>query len=220
MGTKIILPLAIVAVMIAAVGAASINWNIGLGLHGPQGSYTTNANVNQSTVFGWSYSNVSYNASAMNAIRANSLKELGITVQCRTNFIDTAAPVVSNELNTTLNVSEVNSANAKLQSDITSNASGATIRSDVLVFDGSALRVFGQAVGVGQRLNQTQLQSLRAQLNSSVQTLQNCTSATSGSSRSYGFGFGNIRNFLVGFGRKMEFWRGFRLGLHAGAKAG
>ena len=239
-------PLAVAAILIAAVGAVSINWNLGFGLHGPHGANTANAainqstavgfnyrghgayaanvNVNQTAVLGWNYRNVTYNASAVNAMRANSLKELGTAVQCRTNFIDTAVPIASKALNISLNVSDVNSANAKLQSDITSNASTITIRSDVLVFDGSALRLFGQVVGAGQKLNQTQLQSLRAQLNSSVQTLQNCTSTAGvkgSSSARFGFGFGSIHNFLIGFGGRMRtFWRGFSAGFHAKARAG
>jgi hypothetical protein len=118
----------------------------------------------------------------------------------------------------------VNSANARLQSDITSNASTITIKSDVLVFDGSALRLFGQAAGSAQKLNQTQLQSLRTQLNSSVQTIQNCTSTAEvegSSSARFGFGFGSIHNFLIGFGGRMRtFWRGVSAEFHAKAMGG
>ena len=222
MGTKIMLPLAVAAILVVAVGAVSLNWNIGLSQNG---GYNRHVQVNQSTVFGVNYQNVSYNATNYGKVnRTTILKELGTEVQCRTNFIDSAAPIASNALGIKLNTSEVNTANAALQSDITSNASTITIRSDVLVFDGSALRLFGQVVGAGQKLNQTQLQSLRAQLNSSVQTLQNCTSTAGvkgSSSARFGFGFGSIHNFLIGFGGRMRtFWRGFSAGFHAKARAG
>lgn len=208
------LPIAVAAILVVAVGAVSLNWNTGFGIFARH-NQTNKTIVNRSTVFGWNYQNMSYNSSRTNTYTVNrtaELEELSTTVQCRTNFIDSSAPIASSALNVTLNTPQVNAANAALQSDITSNASSTTIRSDILVFDGSALRLFGEALHAAQKLNQTQIQSLRTQLNSSVQTLQNCTSTTTGTTLGMG-GFGSFG----GFG-SWNFFRGFRMGFHFGAR--
>jgi hypothetical protein len=199
MNRIILLPvLAVFAALIVSAGAFSINGNTGL--H----AYTYgNTNVNAGTAFGPTYQNISYNntvsANANQINRTEVLKQIGVVAQCRTNFVDTAAPIASNAMNITLNVTGVNQANARLQSNITANATNPIIRSDIYAFDGSMLQLYGQALRGAQKLNQTQLQSLRAQLNSSVSTLQNCTSGNNAGKRFLGFRFGAFWNGFVSF---------------------
>lgn len=158
---------AIVSMLIATAGAVSFNWHGDSWING-------NAQVGGASVLGWNYHNMSYNATPLN--RTEALKQIATVSQCRTDFVDTAAPIASNALKISLNTSEVNQANSELQADIKSNASNPTIRADILVFDGSVLRLFGQAISASRDLNSTQIQTLKAQLNSSVETLQSCTS--------------------------------------------
>ena len=212
MNKRIFLPVvAVITVLMATAGAVGIgsyvnswsNGHVGIGSFfgwgragtGNYVNYSVNAHsrIGASSIFGSSYQNISYNnANTIN--RTTVLEQIGTVAQCRTNFVNTAVPIVATATKSNLNATEVDQANTKLQSDITSNASNPTIRSDVFVFDGSMVRLYGQAIGDVQVLNQTQLLSLKTQLNSSVQTLQTCTS---------GNGFGK---WSLGF---RGFWNGF-----------
>lgn len=193
MKTKILIPILMAAILIASAGAFSLNF----GIHSYAAQNNSYFNGSATSNWGWNFQNMTYNTSmTYNAPNKSAiLKQVGVVSQCRTNFIDTAAPIASSALNITLNTTAVNSANSRLQSNITSNASIQVIRSDVRSFNSAQAALYWQAAVGAHKLNQTQIVNLRAQLNSSVQTLKNCVSA-SGSSTSGSF---NLPGFGAGF---------------------
>ncbi len=193
-----VLLLAFAAALVTSAGAVGLGWGINMNMFGHahgqiNASYAQHGEVNSSYVWGWNYQNMTYNKTQVN--RTTVLKQIATVAQCRTNFVDSAAPIASSALNVSLNTTSVNSANARLQSDISSNASDLTLRGDVMVFDGYIVRLFGQATGKAKGLNQTQLQSLRVQLNGSVTTLQACTSGNPLGKWFLGFRLGFMRGY-------------------------
>jgi hypothetical protein len=192
---------AAMAVLTASAGASSFNGYV-------NGRANVGASGSTNSIFGQVYQNISYNnANTIN--RTTILKQLATVAECRTNFVNTALPIVANTLKTNLNATEVDLANAKLQTDISNNASNPTIRSDVMVFDGSMLSLYGRVIGSAQGLNTTQVQGLRSQLNSSIETLQTCTSTNSIVKGSLGFhfGFGGLWLRFTGWWHHFSFHR-------------
>lgn len=183
MKAKILLPLLAMAVLVVGVGAVSLNGSL------TSAAQSTGAPMNAS----WTYANQS-----MRFNRTKVLATLGADAQCRTNFEDSAAPIVSNELNVSLNVSQVDAANARLQANLSSNASSATITTDLKAFRSASAELFWQAMSAAHGLNQTQLQSLKTELNGSYQALGSCVAQNTplGASQVLrGFGGQSARGF-------------------------
>lgn len=172
MKSKILLPLiAGVAILIASIGAVSLN-----------GSFNTSNSLNSNTLnktpqfhdglmpgfmgignkyhgLGWAVSN---------------RQQLGNVVQCKTSFVDNAAPVASNFLGVSLSTSGLDSANSKLQSDISGNASIRVLKGDLITFRGESMVLFGEAFGAVK--NRTQGQALVQNLSVQLGQLQTCIS--------------------------------------------
>jgi hypothetical protein len=195
MKTKIALLMATFAtVLIMAAGAVSINLFAQTGAR---------ASVN-TTNWGWPNQNVSYNMTSIN--KTAVLKSVAAVAQCRTNYVDTAAPIASSALHISLNTSQINSANAKLQANVSSNASTNVIVRNLGSFNSGLAALYFQARAAAFNLNKTQVQSLRTQLNASVQTLSTCTAANGTSTAAvHGRFWGFFGFHFKGF--HLFFWR-------------
>ena len=193
MRDKILLPLILAAVVLTAgaifLGSAIVTnaQNISARTNAVAGGFG-----------GFNYQNISYNQTAHVTInKGEVLKEVSTVAQCTTNFFDSAAPIASKALNISLNASTVNAANARLQANITENASVGVIRDNLRSFDSAQAELFWQAAGAARNLNQTQLMGLRESLNSSVQTLKTCVTSSNSTNPFHirGLGFGFLRHF-------------------------
>ncbi len=202
MSKGIFLPiLAVIAILTVSAGAFSLNGYINT-------AFNVKTSTDANSIWGPTYQNISYD-SANTINRTTILNQIATVAQCRTNFVDAAAPIVASATKTSLSVTEVDQSNAKLQGDISSNTPNLEIKSDIIVFDGSMIRLYGQALGAVQNLNQTQLQSLKLQLNSSVQTLQTCTSGNV-----LGKGFLGFRFDFGGYWNRFLGWLHSHFGFH------
>ena len=185
MNAKVLLPLILVIVVfVSAAGAV----NMSIRAHDRSESYNS---MQSSSIerLGWSYRNVSYNKTAV-------LEQVGKVAQCTTTFVDSAAPIASNTLKTNLDVTAINSANERLQSNISSGASVQVIRDDIRSFDSAQASLFWQAAAAAHNLNQIQLHSIGTELSSSVQILKSCVSSnTNGRLHLPGLGFGFLHWF-------------------------
>ncbi|MDE1870776.1 MAG: hypothetical protein KGI06_00870 [Candidatus Micrarchaeota archaeon] len=174
MKTKILLVfIATAAILAASIGAVSLNFR-------HNGSSVLNSNaLNETPNFaenhGMGHGLMRMGLWGRFGKFVTSKQQLGALVQCKTTFVDSAAPVASNVLNVSLNSSGVDKANSKLQADIGSNASVHTLRGDLIAFRGELMVLFGDAFSAVK--NKTQVQTLRSDLNGSFGKLQTCISS-------------------------------------------
>ncbi|MGI0100213.1 MAG: hypothetical protein ACREBH_00600 [Candidatus Micrarchaeaceae archaeon] len=195
MRKMILLLLAAMAVVISSVGALSITgmnsnaWGFGRMQIGRNNAYQP--------------SNTPYMSNSMRSRFGNGgpqgqqLNYSVASAQCNTTFMDSAAPVASSFLDVNLNVSQVNSANAKLQSDFSSNAPYATLQGDLISFHGAVLVLVGEAYGPLEGLNQTQLASLKSDLNPSYSSYKSCIGSNSISTNgNFRTGYYNMRSVM------------------------
>jgi hypothetical protein len=211
MNARILLPLAVLIGIISVAGATSMKgnfYNPGFKSLYLQGNVTSN--------WGFQYQNMTYNASFRGNTSFNKtviLKQIATVASCRTAYFNSAVPIANNALKINLSTSQVDSANSRLQANISSNASVQVIRDNIKSFNSAQSMLYWQATGAARSLNQTQLKGLGTQLNGSLTTLKNCvsTSNSTGGFRLPGFGGGFLRWFGgLGMRFRLGGWFHFR----------
>lgn len=160
------------------------------------------ANVTGNVTSGFKWSNQTWRNSSYARYNLTGLeRQEAALAQCKTTFVDSAAPIVSDALKISINTTAVDSANARLQANVTGKANMSIIMANFRSFSSAMSSAYWQAVGGARGLNQTQLAALKADISTPYQSLISCTSSnqtlTAGSV---------LRGFSISMGRYASGW--------------
>jgi hypothetical protein len=115
---------------------------------------------------------MSYNAT--NAIKANAAVD-----QCKTTYVNSVSSIASSNAGITVSPTQVDQANANLQSNVTANATSWNTRISFAFFTNAFQDFMLHYMLATHQLNSTAATSLSAALNSTRTSLQNCVSSNS-----------------------------------------
>ncbi len=140
----------------------------------------------------------------------NTIKADAAVDQCKTTYANNVSTVASNSAGLTISPTQVDQANANLQSNVTANATSWDTTISLAFFTNAYQNFMLHYLLATHQLNSTAASTLNASLNGTRTSLQNCISTNSTAQPGYGpyptrSGFGG---FGTGLGISGRLWMG------------